>query len=189
MCWNYRGYGMSEMKLFETLNPYLCKMDAERVLEFMVNKMKLRGKLGVYGRSLGGISACHLAQKYENLIYVLLTDRTFGELEHLCDRRLIGWTTKWIYKAISCNWKTENDVNFANVNINTNNTIQAKCYKIITCDSKDDVVDNYASLAAGVVKFHAKQNYSDPKWLRFYEAIKFLYDIESILFSKLSDRD
>lgn len=64
MCWNYRGYGLSNTKYFESINPYLCKIDAEKVLEFMVNELKLRGKIGVYGRSLGGISSCHLASKY-----------------------------------------------------------------------------------------------------------------------------
>jgi pimeloyl-ACP methyl ester carboxylesterase len=80
MCWNYRGYGNSEESMFSTISPYICKADSERVLDFMVNKLKLRGKIGVYGRSLGGIASTHLAYTYPKLIYALIVDRTFGDL-------------------------------------------------------------------------------------------------------------
>jgi hypothetical protein len=39
MCWNYRGYGLSEMKWYESINPYMCKVDSEKVLEFVIKKM------------------------------------------------------------------------------------------------------------------------------------------------------
>ena len=52
---------------------------------------------------------------------------------------IVGFTSI-IYKCISCNWKALNDKNFA----------EAPCYKILTCDPNDDVVDNYSSLAVGV---------------------------------------
>lgn len=61
LCWNYRGYGESELGFWENLDPYKSKRDAERVLAFAVNKLHLRGKIGVYGRSIGGLAACHLA--------------------------------------------------------------------------------------------------------------------------------
>lgn len=68
MCWNYRGYGNSESSCYDYLNPYVCKADAERVLDFAINKLKLRGKIGVYGRSLGGLAATHLANKFPDII-------------------------------------------------------------------------------------------------------------------------
>lgn len=64
MCWNYRDYGLSQSKMFGSINPYNCKLDAEKVLGFVVNTIKVRGKIGVYGRSLGGIASTHLANKY-----------------------------------------------------------------------------------------------------------------------------
>lgn len=81
MCWNYRGYGKSKLGMMESLNPYKCKVDSERVLDFMVNTLKLKGQIGVYGRSLGGIAACHIANKYPDVIKALIVDRTFSELE------------------------------------------------------------------------------------------------------------
>lgn len=61
VCWNYRGYGESTQGCCDSLSPAKAKMDAERVVESMVSKLGLRGKIGVYGRSIGGITACHVA--------------------------------------------------------------------------------------------------------------------------------
>lgn len=68
MCWNYRDYGNSSRSFFKAINPYNVKLDAEKVLDFLINKLKIRGKIGVYGRSLGGISSCHLAQKFPSIV-------------------------------------------------------------------------------------------------------------------------
>lgn len=83
LCWNYRNYGESSRKLFKGINPYNCKLDSERVLDFLVNQMKIKGKIGVYGRSLGGIASCHLANTFPNQIKVLIVDRTFSEIDQL----------------------------------------------------------------------------------------------------------
>ena len=80
LCWNYRGYGESSRGFGETLSPYKCKRDAEYVFAFAVNKLRLKGKIGVYGRSIGGLTACHLANKYNNLCKMLIVDRSFYEL-------------------------------------------------------------------------------------------------------------
>jgi hypothetical protein len=42
--------------------------------------LKLEGKIGVFGRSIGGITACHLAGKYSDLVELLLIDRSMDEL-------------------------------------------------------------------------------------------------------------
>ena len=80
MCWNYRGYGESTKGLFGTITPAHSKRDSECVLAFVVNTLQIQGKIGVYGRSIGGITACHLAQKYSDLVEVLICDRTLTEL-------------------------------------------------------------------------------------------------------------
>lgn len=146
MCWNYRDYGKSTRKCFRNINPYNCKLDAERVLDFVVNKLKVRGKIGVYGRSLGGIASCHLANKFPKIVQVLIVDRTFSELDQLSERRIAGTFTKSIFKLISFNWRALNDRNF----------IEAPCFKIVTCDPLDDVVDNMSSLHVGIAMKYAK---------------------------------
>ena len=80
VCWNYRGYGESSLRACECVTPHKTKRDAERVLAFLVNNIKVKGKVGVYGRSIGGIAACHLAGKYTDLIQALIIDRSFDEL-------------------------------------------------------------------------------------------------------------
>jgi pimeloyl-ACP methyl ester carboxylesterase len=60
MAWNYRGYGHTK----GSPTPYNIKVDGEAVLYFMLNELKLEGNVGVYGRSLGGVVATHIAAKY-----------------------------------------------------------------------------------------------------------------------------
>lgn len=81
MCWNYRSYGNSKSGIFDYINPYNCKLDAEKVVNFVVNKLKIKGKIGVYGRSLGGIASCHLARSMPRIVSALIVDRTFCELD------------------------------------------------------------------------------------------------------------
>lgn len=116
------------------------------MLDFMLTKLKLNGKIGVYGRSLGGIASTHLANKYPHIVNAILVDRTFSELETLSVNRLIGRGTRPIFQLISCQWRCLNDYNFA----------KAKCLKIATCDPKDDVVDNYSALNVGVARHLSK---------------------------------
>jgi pimeloyl-ACP methyl ester carboxylesterase len=105
MCWNYRGYGESQKGWFDTLSPSISKRDAERVLAFTVNNLQLKGKVGVYGRSIGGITACHLAQKYNDLVEVLICDRTLSELQGVAEQKLRGKATTWFFDLYTRGWK------------------------------------------------------------------------------------
>lgn len=83
--WNYRGYGANK----GTPNPYNIKRDGEAVLNFITKTLKVKGKVGVYGRSLGGIVACHLG-RYAKGIDLLIADRTFANLETVTKRKMFG---------------------------------------------------------------------------------------------------
>ena len=63
MLWNYRGYGRSrkENSCFNVPSPQNIEEDSEAVLRYCRQTLGVRGKIGVYGRSMGGVSACHLA--------------------------------------------------------------------------------------------------------------------------------
>jgi hypothetical protein len=50
----------------------------------------LKGKMGVYGRSIGGIAACHLAGKYADFVKVLIVDRSLSELTEVTESKLRG---------------------------------------------------------------------------------------------------
>jgi pimeloyl-ACP methyl ester carboxylesterase len=60
MAWNYRNYGRSE----GNPNPYSSYHDSEAVLKFLVEDLCITGKIGCFGRSLGGTMATHLAKNY-----------------------------------------------------------------------------------------------------------------------------
>lgn len=79
MVWNYRGYGRSKGKP----SPDILKSDSEVVLEYLRRVMGLRGKIGIYGRSLGGIATTHLADK----VNLIVADRTFANFKDLAIRK------------------------------------------------------------------------------------------------------
>lgn len=179
MCWNYRDYGKSRARFFSSINPYNCKLDAERVLDFLLNKMMLKGEIGVYGRSLGGIASCHLANKFPNIVKTLIVDRSFSELDLLAERRVPGRCSKLLLKFISFNWKALNDRNF----------IEAKCFKITTCDPLDDVVENFSSLNVGVAIKYAQNSFSEKKYKDLFEHLWLLHEIESRMNDRLKELD
>ncbi len=100
------------MSYCDKINPHNIRKDAECVLSFLVDELKVKGKIGVYGRSLGGIASCHLAREYPEIIKAIIVDRTFCDLEISSERRLPGLCTRFLYKFVSLNWKAKNDKNF-----------------------------------------------------------------------------
>ncbi len=61
VCWNYRGYARSKGPTCRKMpSPDNIRDDSENVLRYCRNELGLKGKVGVYGRSLGGIASSHL---------------------------------------------------------------------------------------------------------------------------------
>lgn len=104
MLWNYRGYGLSYGKP----DPYNLRKDADTLLSYMREKMNLRGKLGVYGRSLGGIPTTHLADRVD----MIMADRTFGNFDVLADRKFYSDISRYLFRVGTCGWQTSNLLNF-----------------------------------------------------------------------------
>ena len=152
VCWNYRGYGESENSWFNSIDPFKSKQDVEYVLAYTVNNLKVRGKLGVYGRSIGGLTAYHLASKYKDLIKLLVVDRSMDEILSVINLKIRGMWTKLITNTLSCCWRTKNDSNFIDVS--------SDCFKIITCDPLDDTVDVFGNLCTGVASKVASLDYN-----------------------------
>jgi len=76
LAWNYRSYGRSEGQA----DPYSSYHDSEAMLKFCVEDLALQGKIGCFGRSLGGTMASHLAANYPERIKFLFIDRSLGNL-------------------------------------------------------------------------------------------------------------
>ena len=71
--------------------------------------------------------------------------------------------------------------NFWGVNNGEDIYKNKNCYKILTFDEEDDVVDIYASLHHQVAEAHTKIDYNNKEWKQFYQSISLLYDIEDRL--------
>ena len=57
MAWNYRSYARSE----GVPDPFSSYHDSESVLRFIIKDLGVKGKIGVFGRSLGEVMATNLA--------------------------------------------------------------------------------------------------------------------------------
>ena len=75
--WNYRSYGRST----GMPNPFNTMHDAEAILKFITEDLGCKGKIGCFGRSIGGTIATHLANKYPEYIDLLFIDRSLGNLD------------------------------------------------------------------------------------------------------------
>ena len=69
----------------------------------------------MYGRSLGGVVATHVAAAYPDNIHLLLADRTFGNLKDVSTRKFVGAGTSYLFDLITLQWETHNDLNFYKV--------------------------------------------------------------------------
>lgn len=89
LIWNYQGYGESEQSIFSpNYTPVQQKLDAERVVQFLVNKLQVKGPIGVYGRSIGGIAAAHVCAKFSKIIKVFIGDRTMGDFDKIVEQKI-----------------------------------------------------------------------------------------------------
>lgn len=111
--WNYRGYGETP----GSCTPYNIKSDGESVLYFLVNELQVKGKIGLYGRSLGGIVSTHLSYNFPDKISLIIADRTFGNLKDISLRKFEGTGTHFLFDLITLKWEARNDENFLNVRI------------------------------------------------------------------------
>ena len=69
--------------------------------------MGLKGKIGVYGRSLGGIATSHLTQ----FVDMVIIDRSFGNLYDVAYYKFYGWFATMMFKIGSVGWRTNVDFN------------------------------------------------------------------------------
>ena len=111
MIWNYRGYGLSKGSgccgtwfCKTATTPSNIKKDSESVLRYMRQTLGLRGKVGVYGRSLGGIAATNL-MSYVDMVMI---DRSFANFDEVVERKFFGKKALCLYKFATCCEKSNN---------------------------------------------------------------------------------
>lgn len=111
MAWNYRGYGATE----GIPSPYNIKTDGEAILNYLLKTLRVQGKIGIYGRSLGGVVATHIAGNFPDLISLVFADRTFGNLKAISKRKFYSEASSSLFNFITMKWETNNDINYAKV--------------------------------------------------------------------------
>lgn len=181
--WNYRGYGRSHMRrcnwLTGTPTPENIREDAECMLRYLQEEMGIKGKFGVYGRSMGGVATCHLA----SLVDMVIVDRTFASLEKVIDKKFFGVAAESVYSISALGWRSSNvegylrnadDIRRDQIAISLrsghNRVCDSKdietgpqernCYKVISGDVQDEMIELQASLAMGVA-IKVAQDYAE----------------------------
>lgn len=144
MCWNYRNYGRSQ----GSPDPYTCYHDGEAILKFLIKDLAMKGKISVYGRSIGGTIATHLANTYPEYIDFLFIDRSLGNLNIISENIIQGRCNKFLVNFFTNNWVINSDKNF----------YEAQCFKILTQDPDDEIIDKYSALNSQVARL-ASQDY------------------------------
>jgi len=128
---NYRGFGRSTGHP----TPSALTEDADAVVDFL----KRRGvaRIGVHGRSIGGLAGCHLAKAHPDVVQILIADRTFSTLARTAKFMFGNWAVQGL--SLSATW-ADNLQNFS----------QARCYKVMLVDPKDATIPDLASLRTAV---------------------------------------
>lgn len=164
--WNYRGYGRSAGRP----SPSSLASDVDSILDF------LRGRgatqIGVHGRSIGGIAACHLVSaRHASAVRFLVTDRTFSSLGCVARCTFGGWAEKCLALAAV---SADNFKGFS----------AATCYKVMICDPRDQVVPDLAALRTAVATAALERLppaerlvVQDEDLVRFAEAWAFLKEL------------
>jgi len=128
---NYAGYGSST----GLPTPSRIAQDGDAVVAFL--KSKGITQIGVYGRSIGGVTACQLARKHPEDIKLLIADRTMSQLQT---------AAKYLYGA----WAAAGLQLTRMVHDNVDNFWEVRCYKLLIVDPKDTMILDLASLRTAI---------------------------------------
>ncbi|KAF4675700.1 hypothetical protein FOL46_000468 [Perkinsus olseni] len=142
--WNYRGFGDSE----GLCTPGSLYTDSEAIMQWVAAQGAKRGhgfvqRVGVHGRSVGGVTACHLGKVYDRprpglKLDFVVADRTFRTLEATA-RSTVG---HWAALALRLTGIAASNVEeFLSIHDTP---------KILTCDPRDTIIPEDANLRTGV---------------------------------------
>jgi hypothetical protein len=131
--WNYPGYGRSAgtSSLKKILN------DGQEIFQFLRNHKAVQ-VIGIHGESLGGSIAAQLAARCS--ADFLFADRTFASLCKTA-RYNFGKIAYFSFRG-SC----QEDID------SVKNYLDVKCYKVISSDFRDCMINDLASLKVGVAQ-------------------------------------
>lgn len=155
------------------------------VLAYLLSEIKVTGKIGVYGRSLGGIPSCYISP----FVDMVIVDRSFSSLRAMALSRYNSRFADLLFKLGSCGWQSQNDFDFLRTyrglrqfakhepaKLAASNFGEAadteaakqmcrpSTYKLVTQDKNDEIIDIFSSLMVGVAVESAKLHKSRTQW-------------------------
>ena len=140
LLWNYRGYGLSKGKT--TFNR--AKDDVIGIYD-KVSKEYDYDKIGVYGYSIGGVSAFYLAANRN--IDLIISDRNLSSFSEAAYGLKNGIPLWILYNFFLI--RSDKAIN---------NYVHSKCSKIIICSPVDELIMCNATLKSGISQY-VIQNY------------------------------
>lgn len=151
LLWNYRGYGRTKGKP----TPENICQDIDQVFHFLKSRVGVKGKIGVYGRSLGCIAAIHIKEHAD----MVIADRGFCDLWTLAREKFYGRFAEEFFKFSTQGWQASNSYRYLTCS-SENQTAGddeeqrkvSSCYKVILCDKADEIVGLQSSTMVGVAR-------------------------------------
>ena len=124
--------------------------------------------------------ASHIAKNYPQFIDFLFVDRSLGSLEELAKNMILGSYNQRLFSLFSRGWVINSAQNF----------YDAQCFKMLTQDPNDDLIDKFGALNCQVAKVACSDNIGDPRYYslkleKVYNALRLLYLIENKMFLTL----
>jgi hypothetical protein len=111
LLWNYRGYGRTK----GNPTPQNICVDIDQVYHFLRTRVGVKGKIGIYGRSLGCISAIHLKSHVD----MIVADRGFCDLWTLAYQKFYGKFAELFFKYGTYGWQASNSYKYVTEEANS----------------------------------------------------------------------
>ena len=108
------------------------------MLSYLRNNIGVKGKIGVYGRSLGGIATTHLTK----FVDMTIVDRSFGNLHSVAETKFFGKISVLLFKYATGGWRATSDHDqLTTVRDPKYGCQPSPCYKVMTCDRNDEIIE------------------------------------------------
>jgi hypothetical protein len=113
---------------------------------------------------------------------MIIVDRTFGNLHGVADTKFYGKVAVALFKfATMGKWRAKSDYNLVSQERDYKyGCLHEKCYKVVTCDKNDEIIDMHASLISCAAKIWCESK-GNAKLLSNKEILQLLNAVKSIL--------
>lgn len=80
-------------------------------MHFLKYRIGVKGKIGIYGRSVGCTAACKVSPNVD----MIIADRGFSDLHILAEKKFFGKTADLLFYFFTYGWQVNNSFNYLNM--------------------------------------------------------------------------